>query len=455
MTESIFQQFKDIVSSKIAKQSKLVSPIISKILANITQLPEEALVRKYVFANMVAATTLIDILLFESPKDMSPFRREINKLRERDIEQLFKVMTARFLVIFLQNESNWRLLNSRYGNANHFVREVLALSGFDDEDYRSLFIDMRDTLDEALQCDNPGQFYSRVYRHALYRALGVPFENIFDLPVYFTELSSSAYIDTFWNVLGQPDLLPRRARFKLRRAHEAHERALAALHRTQQEESAQPLAPVGKRRAEDIPEIREMAGRLVELERERFAAERLLGWIDESDIEAEYQKLARQFAELDIQETADLIDKEFLDLTRSLASSMTPAIMERVLALAAVGSKTCQEYLCTFMIDGYKLARVYLGNLDRPRLPESTLPEIRGLVFNSVHEIFSAMRPAEEFARTSPAFQALFEDLVETWLANRQLDKVPGSDALRSYLCLMMLNGICWAFAEHQVVLRK
>lgn len=171
---------------------------------------------------------------------------------------------------------------------------------------------------------------------------------------------------------------------------------------------------------------------------------------------AEYQELAQRWAELDLEKKRLLLDATvFLRHVDGFASKSTPELMAKVSSLTQVGAKTCQGYIGAMMIEGYFLGRVHLGNINKGKLLESILPETRSVAFDAFQKTFSAMNPMDALGRTSPAFQTLVQNVLAAWLAERGLDEIPDSRALRTYLFATMLNGLCWAVAEQEVMLRE
>lgn len=105
--------------------------------------------------------------------------------------------------MFLQNERNQRLVSSLYQEPGQFVGQALVLSGFDDHEYKTIFIDLWNCWKESVEANNAARFFFHVYRQARYLALGIPFSATLDpaVEMYFTELSSDTYKNTLFPML--------------------------------------------------------------------------------------------------------------------------------------------------------------------------------------------------------------------------------------------------------------
>ncbi|MFQ5664661.1 MAG: hypothetical protein ACE5HL_12625 [Terriglobia bacterium] len=166
----------------------------------------------------------------------------------------------------------------------------------------------------------------------------------------------------------------------------------------------------------------------------------------------EYEGLARRYAELDDATTRQLLDPYFLGVVDELASSMAPALLEKVPALRTGPAHNWRAYLGALVIEGYQLGRVWLNNVKRGRILASALPSTKALVDKAIHERYLSAKPADILLGTSPAFQALFDRTLDVWMVEKGVHRIQDGEKLMGYLVLMMLNGLSWAFTEDQVV---
>ncbi len=191
----------DVVSGKTYRSNKLVYSNVERVMAAVEGLSDESPVRRYVLANLAAVCALLEELIFETPEFVSPFRKHQREMSAEQAKELFLLLTVRFLVTFLMNESNLAWVRSAHADLDEFTNAVLRYSG-GGENY---FKDLADAFVAMNEQGNPAAWYIRVFRWAQQVGLGLPFDQTPDPVVVeaFTKFCSHCYIDCLIPTLTQ------------------------------------------------------------------------------------------------------------------------------------------------------------------------------------------------------------------------------------------------------------
>jgi len=190
----LFSNFGDALSGKIYKQNTLIGSNVAKLINKVES--RQDFIKCWIYSCVASIDGLLDMLLFQDLKgkddkgneiDFNDFKKNIEKLNEQKVFEIFKLLSGHFLMVFLKNKDNVAFLKSVKLKKEDFEEEIITIFDFtksDNEDYKK--------LDKKFSTNAAGYFLN-LYDEIFSKGFEISSNNDVGASLVFSKLLSNSY----------------------------------------------------------------------------------------------------------------------------------------------------------------------------------------------------------------------------------------------------------------------
>ena len=189
-----FSNLGDALSGKIYKQNTLIGSNVVKLIKKVEH--RQDFVKWWIYSCTASINGLLDKLLFQDLKtkddegkeiDFNNFKKNIERLNEQKVFEIFKLLGGHFLMVFLKNKDNIAFLKSVKLERKDFEEEITKIFDFnrkDEDDYKR--------LDEKFLANTAGYFLN-LYDEVFSKGFELSPDKDLAASLVFSELLSNSY----------------------------------------------------------------------------------------------------------------------------------------------------------------------------------------------------------------------------------------------------------------------
>lgn len=197
----MFSNLGNALSGKTYKSNTLIGNNVKRFIKKVE--PRRDFIKWWVYSCVASIDGLLNVLLFQDLKtkddngneiDFNTFKKNIEKLDEQKVLEIFKLLGGHFLMVFLKNKDNIAFLKSVKLGKKDFEEEIVTIFEFtrkDEKDYIK--------LDKKISNNGAGYFLT-LYDEIFNKGFGLSPDNDLPASLVFSKLLSNSY-HSFMNIL--------------------------------------------------------------------------------------------------------------------------------------------------------------------------------------------------------------------------------------------------------------